>query len=322
MVQKATEAQNAVQLLKSEGVDFIKVQSRLQPEAYFAIARESQRLGIRFVGHVPDSITAAEASDAGQASIEHLTGVLLGCSTKEEELHQRRLKGIPRGENFIQSLERDRAWDRDLLASYSPEKAERLFQKFAANHIWQVPTLPLLIDLAYLTPEYNKPNDPRMKYTPSGLRKVWEQGRRASLADQTEADFRLRRRLVKSSLAAVKDMQRAGVELMARADTTAPKVFPGFALHEDLFYLVQAGLTPIQALQAATSKPAKFLGRSAEQGTITSGERADLVLLDANPLEDIRNTEKIHAVILNGKFLGRSDLDWLLDEVERFAAAH
>ena len=322
VVQNATEAQNAVRQLKSEGVDFIKVQSRLQPQAYFAIAQEAQKDDIRFVGHVPDSVTAAQASEAGQASIEHLTGVLLGCSTKEEELRQRRLKALPRGENFSQSLERDRVWNRDLLASYSAGKADRLFRKFAANHTWQIPTLPLLIDLAYLTAESDRPNDPRMKYIPTDLRHNWELGRREGLSDQTEADFLIRRKLIQSSLAAVKEMRQLGVKLMTGTDSTAPNVFPGFGLHEDLFYMVQARLTPTQALQAATSNPAEFLGRSAEQGTITSGERADLVLLDANPLEDIRNTEKIHAVILNGKFLGRSDLDWLLDEVERFAAAH
>jgi len=322
VVQDAAEARNAVQRLKFEGVDFIKVQSRLQPEAYFAIAQEAQKGGMRFVGHVPDSITARQASDAGQASIEHLTGVLLGCSTREEELRQRRLTGIPRGENFMQSLERGRVWDRDLLASYSSERAARLFQKFAANHTWQVPTLPLLIDLVYLTPESNRPNDPRMKYIPSGLLQFWELGRRQSFADQTEADFRVRRKLVKNSLATVKEMYAAGVPIMAGTDATAPNVIPGFSLHEDLDYLVQAGLAPMQALQAATSKPAEFLGLSSQQGTIAAGKRADLVLLDANPLDDIRNTQTIRAVILKGKLLNRSDLDALLAEAERFASTH
>ncbi len=109
---------------------------------------------------------------------------------------------------------------------------------------------------------------------------------------------------------------------MAGTDATAPNVFPGFGLHEDLYFMVMAGLTPMQALQAATSVPAQFLGRASQQGGIAVGQRADLVLLDGNPLEDIRNTEKIQAVILNGKLLDRRELDKLLLDAERFAVAH
>ena len=108
---------------------------------------------------------------------------------------------------------------------------------------------------------------------------------------------------------------------MAGSDTAAPNVVPGFSLHEELEYMVRSGLTPMQALQAATIKPAEFLGRSVGQGSIEVGKRADLVLLDANPLADIRNTEKIRVVIVNGKLLGRNELDKLLASVERFAAA-
>jgi hypothetical protein len=322
VVQTAAEATATVQKLKGEGVDFIKVQSRLQPEAYYAIARESHRLGIRFLGHVPDSITAAAASDAGQSSIEHLTGVLLGCSTREEELRQRKLELLPLKETDAQVLARNRVWTKDLLDSYSQQKAADLFQKFCANHTWQVPTLPLLIHLAYLVPESDRKGDTRLKYIPQDVRETWDKSRSELLDSRAEVDFALRRRLVKQSLTAVKAMNDAGVPIMSGTDAAAPNVFPGFSLHEDLFYLVEAGLTPMQALQAATSKPAEFLGRSAEQGTIEAGKRADLVLLDANPLDDIRNTQKVQAVIVNGKFLKRSDLDVLLTTVERFAASH
>ena len=322
VVQTAAEATAAVDELHSEGVDFIKVQSRLQPEAYYAIARDSKKQGIRFLGHVPDAITAAAASDAGQASIEHLTGVLLGCSRREEELRQRRLALLPLKDTEASVLARDRLWTKDLLDSYSQQKAESSFQKFRANHTWQVPTLPLLIHLAYLVPESDRKGDPRLKYIPREVREAWDKSREELLDSRTEVDFALRRRLVKQSLAVVKAMNNAGVSFMAGTDATAPNVFPGFSLHEDLFYLVEAGLTPMQALQAATTKTAEFLGRSAEQGTIEVGKRADLVLLDANPLEDIQNTESIRAVIVNGKLLDRSQLDALLANVERFAVTH
>jgi hypothetical protein len=322
VVQNAAEAIAAVQKLKSAGVDFIKVQSRLRPEAYFAIAEESRNLGIRFVGHVPDSITAATASDAGQASIEHLTGVFLGCSKKEEELRRRKRLAPPARDSLGLSLERDRVWQQNLLDSYSPEKASQLFLKFAANRTWQVPTFPLLMDLAFLLPGKDWSNDPRMKYVPQSVRILWDQARSESLAKLTKGDVALRALFAKRSLGTVRAMHAAGVALMAGTDATAPNVFPGFSLHEDLAYLVQAGMTPMEALQAATSRPGEFLGKSSEQGTVEAGKRADLVLLDANPLEDIRNTKKIHAVILNGRLLESRDLGALLVKAKRFAATH
>jgi imidazolonepropionase-like amidohydrolase len=115
-------------------------------------------------------------------------------------------------------------------------------------------------------------------------------------------------------------MHAVGIPMMAGTDSTAPNLVPGFALHDSIADLVRAGFTPMEALQAATSKPAEFLNRSNEQGTIASGQRADLVLLDANPLEDIHNTQKIHAVILKGKYLDRDALDVFLNKAAQFAA--
>jgi imidazolonepropionase-like amidohydrolase len=322
VTQTAREATAAVDKLKSDGVDFIKVQSRLQPGPYYAIANESKKEGIRFLGHVPDSITAAAASDAGQASIEHLTGVLLGCSTREEELRQRQLQPMAAGEGQGQALDRGRVWTKNMLDSYSEKTATSLFQKFAANHTWQVPTFPLLVHLAYLVPESDRAGDARLKYIPRGVRETWDRSREELLDAHSQVDFALRRRLLKQSMAAVKGMNEAGVSFMAGTDATAPNVFPGFSVHEDLVYLVDAGLTPMQALQTATAKPAEFLGRTATQGTIQAGKRADLVLLDANPLDDIHNTEKIRAVIVNGRLLERAELDAFLAEAEQFASSH
>jgi imidazolonepropionase-like amidohydrolase len=109
---------------------------------------------------------------------------------------------------------------------------------------------------------------------------------------------------------------------MAGTDTTAPFVFPGSALHEELALLVQSGLTPMQVLQAATTNPAEFLGKLQNQGTIEQGKFADLLLLDANPLDNIHNTQKIRAVILRGKLLDRNDLDGLLAAAAKFASAN
>ena len=314
------EADAAVRKLKSEGVDFIKVQSRLKPEPYFAIAEAARRENMRFVGHVPDSISAAQASDAGQASIEHLTGILLACSSREAELRQQQLNPPPHKETPRQTSLRQRAWQQAVLDSYSPEKARQLYAKLLGNHTWQVPTLPLLIELAYLTPATDRSNDPNLKYIPQNLKKIWKQGRAESLANKTPGDFLLRAKLVEASLKAVGDMHAAGIPIMAGTDSTAPNLVPGFALHDSIADLVRAGLTPMQALQAATSKSAEFLSHASENGTIAPGQRADLILLEANPLENIHNTEKIQAVILKGKYLDRNALDELLNKAHQFAA--
>jgi hypothetical protein len=320
VVVTPAEADAAVRKLKSQGVDFIKVQSRLKPEAYFAIAEAAHKENIRFVGHVPDSISAAQASDAGQASIEHLTGILLACSFKEAELRQQQLDPPHHKETPRQTSLRQRAWQQAVLDTYSPEKAQKLYAKFLANHTWQVPTLPLLIELAFLTPATDRSSDPNLKYIPQNLQKIWRQGRAESLANKTPGDFLLRAKLVEASLKAVGDMHNAGIPIMAGTDSTAPNLVPGFSLHESIADLVQAGLTPMQALQAATSRPAEFLNRATEQGTIAPGQRADLVLLDADPLSDIHNTQKIQAVFLKGKYLDRVALDALLTHAAEFAA--
>jgi imidazolonepropionase-like amidohydrolase len=117
-------------------------------------------------------------------------------------------------------------------------------------------------------------------------------------------------------------MQRSGVHILAGTDSPAPYVFPGFALHEELAMLVDAGLTPMEALRAATRNAAEFVGKSKDSGTIAEGKYADLVLLDANPLEEIRSTRRIRAVIVRGKLLDRNALDGMLESVRLFAGTH
>jgi len=317
-VKTADEARNAVDLLASEGVDFIKTQSRLDRDAYFAIAEESKKKGLRFVGHVPDRVSALEASNAGQASIEHLTGVLLACSSKENRLRAEQFTSGPPGETAENALARSRAWQRTLLDSYSAEKAARLFKAFAANGTWQVPTFPILAHFGFMTPRTDLSRDPRIRYVPRNERTLWSQGIRERSENRLETDFALREEIVKRSLAIAGEMRKAGVRFMAGTDTAAPNVLPGFSLHEDLAFLVQAGLTPMEALQAATRNPAEFLGHLDSQGTIAAGKNADLVLLDANPLDDIHNTQKIRAVVVRGKLLDRAALDQLLADIEEF----
>ena len=114
-------------------------------------------------------------------------------------------------------------------------------------------------------------------------------------------------------------MYRSGVDILAGTDTLNPYILPGFSLHDELELFVKAGLTPMAALQTATLKPTQYLGLSNSLGTVEPGKIADLVLLDANPLEQIGNTQKIAAVVVNGRFIGKTNLQQLLTQAEQTA---
>jgi imidazolonepropionase-like amidohydrolase len=322
VVTNSVEAAEDVHQLVARGVDFIKVQSVLSRDAYFAIARACRQEHITFVGHVPDAVTAAEASDAGQKSIEHLTGVLRACAKDEphlmrEQIHNSRRKETPAG-----SRARELAVERELLQTYSGTKAAELMAKFVHNQTWQVPTLILLRNLAYAKPEIDRSDNPAAKYVPRKLLEQWLAVRHKQNEGWASQEFAVRAALLQRSIQLVGTMQASGVQIMAGTDTGAPYVFPGFALHDELALLMRAGLTPMQALQAATKNPADFLGETKTQGTVEPGKFADLLLLDGNPLDDIHNTRKIRAVILRGKLLDRPAVDEMLSTVEKFSAAH
>jgi hypothetical protein len=322
VVTNSIEASKEVQALLQQDVDFIKVQSNLSRDAYFAIAEICRRDHIAFAGHVPDHVTAGEASDAGQKSIEHLTGVLRACSSDEPHLMHQQFATPSKKATPAHSRGRQIAWQRELLHSYSNEKASELINRFIRNQTWQVPTLILLKNDAFPTPGNNLAHDPRRKYIPRQFLTNWENGARDRDKGATAAELELRRGLLEKSIQIVGKMHSAGLRIMTGTDTAAPYVFPGSGLHEELALLVEAGLTPMHALQAATRNPAEFLGRLQTQGTIEPGKFADLVLLDANPLADIHNTQKIRAVLLRGNFLDRNALDGILAKEEKFAAAN
>lgn len=321
VVNNAADADKEVHELIGRGVDFIKVQSILGRDAYFAIAAACKRERIPFVGHVPDRVTAAEASDAGQHSIEHLTGVLRACSSHEKRLMREQFYVPRRKQTQAQSHARQVAWQRELLRTQSEKFTAALLEEFVHNQTWQVPTLIMLRNVAFPTAAQNFTKDARAQFVPRHLLDVWQKSRVTELKASPQ-ELTLREAMLQKSLEMVGQMNAAGVRLMAGTDSAAPFVFPGSSLHDELALLVQAGLTPMQALQAATRSPAEFLGKLEEQGTIEQGKFADVLLLDANPLEDIRNTQKIRAVVLRGKLLDRGALDEILASVQKFAAAH
>jgi len=278
-VADTEDARAAVRQAQREDADFIKVHDGLSREAYFAIIEEARKFRLNVAGHVPDTITAAEASRAGQKSIDHFTGL---------------------GEAEVNSA-----------------KADVLIPLFKKNHTWLCPTLVMRRNYAVLD-DPTLAEDPRLRYQKPSWKNSWLNMTKAA-KDIAAKDWVARRATVDREEALVGRFHKAGVSLLAGTDTSNPYVMPGFSLHDELRLLVQSGLSPMEALRAATVNAAKFFERSSMFGAVQTGRFADLVLLNANPLKDIHNTTKIQAVIVRGRVFDRRDLDKMLSEIEAAA---
>ncbi|MBC7841145.1 MAG: amidohydrolase family protein [Gemmatimonadaceae bacterium] len=321
-----------IQRRRESGLDFIKVYTRLSRDVFLAAADEARRLDIPLVGHVPLTITAAEASDAGMRSIEHSYRHRMSCATAENEI-RRMLRDLitirALGDDQRYVATEDSAFVLGL-DTYSPEKCRQLGERFARNGTWFVPTLVEMqtrfVTEYPLSKEFEaRFTDPRLRFVPPAKVLQWRtsmaldmgvvEGQFSYGPRGPDTVFAQRAREVTNRLRMPADLQQGGALSLAGtdADNSFPFLFFGFSLHDELALLVQGGLTPLAALQSATINPARFLKRETELGTVAEGKLADLVLLDANPLENIGNTKRIAAVVLNGRYLSRTELDKLLD---------
>ena len=308
-VRNEAEARQAVRDTKAMGAQFAKVYSNLPRDLYLAIADEARQQGLAFAGHVPSTVSAREASDAGQRSIEHLTGIALAASSREDELRRQLLEN--RG-GFDRSQ-----FDRAVYDSFDAAKAAALFARFRQNGTWQAPTLVVLRNTGNLG-DPALASDPRLKYMPPSLQRQWAPGDNARRGQTPEGLATFTRNFARQQ-ELVRGMGRAGVPIVAGTDTLNPYCFPGFSLHDELRLLVEAGLSPMQALQAATINVARLVGRDKELGALAPGQLADMVLLDADPIRSIQNTTRINMVMTNGGLWERPALDRLLRDAESAA---
>ncbi len=321
-ISNESDARTAAASIKDRGLDFIKVYSLIPRQAYFALADEAKKRGITFAGHVPISVSAFEASDAGQKSIEHLEGIFLACSAIEPELRKTiedALEDAKDTDQMRASLVRalNETGFRSV-ETYSQEKAAALFARFAANGTWQAPTLVVHRTAAFLD-DKNFTNDPRLKYVRRDTAASWKNQDDFRLKNRTAESSARHKMLFQKKLELTMAMHRAGVKMLAATDALVWYVFPGFSLHDELELFVKAGLTPMEALQTATRNPASYLGLIDMVGTVEEGKKADLVLLEANPLENISNTRRITAVVVNGRLIPRVSIDKMLKDVEAAA---
>jgi imidazolonepropionase-like amidohydrolase len=318
-IPDVSEAIRAVRALKEQGADFVKVFPLLGRDTYFAIVAEAKRLRIPIAGQVPEPVTAAEASDAGQRSIEHLERIILGCSDIEADVVAIKQEVIERLE-----IQPDRETLAELvptpeetaqtLATVNPDRCSALLARFARNGTAVVPTLNVTNAYRFSA---SRLNDPRLATLPATIRDAWTTMHalmslvQEDAAQLTTIEYLSRRLIV--------PMAEAGVPMLAgtHAASISPFIFPGASLHDELAALVTAGLTPLGALQTATIAPARFANQETDFGSVTVGALADLLVLDANPLDHISNTKRIHAVVTNGRLLDRQELDAMARRVAR-----
>ena len=264
-VKDAAEARAAVAAAKAAGFDFIKVYSLLPRDAFLAIAEESRKAHLPFAGHVSFSVRASDAAAAGMQSIEHLTGVLLECSSHEDAIRQAQLAAKTNQELF--RIGRETA--KELLATYDERKAAALFARLVENRTWQCPTLTVNRSTAYVA-DADFVKDDRLRYMPEAIRQSWDPRTDFRFRDLKPEDFATRKLGYAKQLQIVGAMNRAGVRFVAGTDVGNPYCFPGFSLHDELALLVEAGLSPLQALQAATANAAELAGAS-ELGAVAVG---------------------------------------------------
>lgn len=313
VVGSPEDARRVVDSIASGGGRAVKMHNAIPREAFFALAAQSKERGLPLIGHVPSSVTVREAIAAGQSDIEHYTASD-GCASAAAEAEAMRLRlrtdtmqRPPPGR--VQQL---------IFDGYDAPRCADLMQALVQRGIWVTPTL--VVARYFLDPE-----DPtiatrdELRYIPAVERVAWDKTRASASRRMSAAALEKRRGVFAAQQKLALTMERAGVQVMIGTDVANDWLVPGFSVHDELALFVDAGMSPAEALRAATLTPAKYLHATDSLGTVAVGHVADLVLLDANPLEDIHATRSIRAVFARGRYLDRVALDTLLSRAEQTA---
>ena len=329
------EAHEIVKKQKAEGADFIKIAS-LTSELFFTVLSEAKQAGIPALGHLPGDVPMEAASNAGMLSIEHLGlnyGALLACSSDKDNLVKKApaipfiLKHMPSFINVMATSKVEKMlinpqagfkkeeYERlkSILATYKEELAINAAKTYVKNDTWQVPTLVRLRTtmLAFL-PEYV--NDSNYRYVSFDQLKLWQEVTAEYVKSLNPEIEKLLQTTYNKELSLVKLYDEVGVKMLTGTDGGSWNV-PGFSLHHEFDELAKAGISPLHILQMATLNGAEFLHKTAAMGTIEEGKNADMVLLDANPVESVNNLHKINAVIRAGYYYDKQALDDLKKKV-------
>jgi imidazolonepropionase-like amidohydrolase len=310
VVRTAADARAVIDSLTDAGADFVKPYENLSREAYFALVDQAQRRGLPVYGHVPFRVGIAEAAEAGQRTIEHPEAIAASCSYAADAIREHfsdvlaDYDGLPGAERFLVQFRIYRALyeTRDSTACASDIDALRRNGVAAA--------VDLLAYHGVVYADEILADTAAMGLVPDPVRRNWE----AMASDEVTAEFQsILRPILPLELKNARLLHESGVTLLASTDVGVPLQVPGLSLHRELVRLTEAGLTPLEALQAATLNPARAMGTADSLGTVEVGKLADLVLLDADPLADIANTQRIRAVVAAGRLYRRADLDGLVE---------
>lgn len=308
--EDAAAARALVREMKKYGFDFVKAYDRLTPEAYHAMADEAKKQKIPLEGHVPLSLTPHDVVAAGQSVIDHLTLVVEGCSPEALALIHAEYEKAPREAESLDFLMDEKIVD--AFADVDMADCKPLFEEFAANGVWHVPTLIQMYGF-FRADEPEISSDPRIDFTTPALAAEWKEW--SETADRRE--LATGKKAFAAQMRSIRALKDAGVGLLAGTDASSESyVFAGGGVHDELKLMVDAGLSPLEALQTATINPLLYLGRTKDAPVISKGEAADLVLLDADPLSDIANTTKISGVFAHRDYFDRSELDALLEDAK------
>ena len=304
-VSDVESARAAIRHLRDSGADFVKIYSDGYPPGVLeALTSEARSLNLRVGGHLPlNTATVREAVEAGVSFIEHAEPyVLAGCSAEEAGVRSQSAISPARLPGYI--------------ASFDESTASDLARHLARKNVWVTPTLAATRQKA-AKPEEVEANELR-KYITPGVWRRWMPvaGRPRPQPEVLQAASKVERILIPT-------LQRNGVGLLAGSDSAVSNgfTFPGWTLHREVALLVEFGLTPMQALQSATRNAAQWRGELRTSGTVEVNKDADLLLLNGDPIKDIRNVSKIYAVVVKGKLLTRSVLDGMLERLSAQVAA-
>jgi hypothetical protein len=303
-----------VNALVEEGVDLLKAYEMLTPEQFQTITRLAKENGLRVTGHVPLSMDVISAAEAGLNSIEHMRNVELSCASNHTVLLEQRRKLLFDGRSDPGGILRSRIHDaqrQNAIENYDQAQADIVLDALKKNDTWQIPTLALNlagVNRPFLRSDFQE----SFQYLPGSVETRWKQ----MISDFTKSEpkeFALTYNKFKMDM--VSQMHQKEIPIMAGTDCPIFFLTPGLSLHEELAELVAAGLSPLEALKSATYWPAKYFEMEDELGSIKAGHWADLLILNANPLDDIRNTTKIEAVIKQGNLLDQKTLNELKEKL-------
>jgi Amidohydrolase family len=301
------DARAVVARIAAEGWAAVKAYSMLDEPTYLALADAADVAGLPFVGHIPERVALGTALAAGQDGMEHFGRITMACATEENRMLEDVRRVMAEGADQAGIFAIMAGQNRIILETWDQPLCDRVLARIADAGMHVSPTL---VVADFYTGNWPAPDSPRMRMLPPEVREGWGRPdfRLAAMTDEVRA-------LANDSIAldhrTFLMAHKAGVPILASSDASFanPYLFHGFSLLDELDLYVAIGLTPREALYTATVAPPRFFGLADQDGTIAPGRRADLVLLDANPLEDLATLRRPRAVIVGGRVLDRKALD-------------